>query len=249
MDSILIQGGSKLVGNIDISGAKNASLPIMTCCLLTNDKLSLSNVPNLTDITTMLHLLENHGVTYSRNDNSITLNASDIHNFEAPYDIVRKMRASIWVLGPLLARFYHAKVSLPGGCAIGARQVDLHLAGLEALGAKIVIEDGYIIAKSEGRLKGAHFIFDKTSVGATVNLVMAACLAEGETHLMNCASEPEISDMCRCLVKMGANIEGIGTSSLKIIGKSELHGAHHKVLPDRIEAGTYMVAAAITGAN
>jgi len=247
MDSLIVRGGQKLVGNIDISGAKNASLPIMTCALLTEENLILSNVPNITDIRTMKHLLENHGLSWLEKDGDIILNASNITDLTAPYDIVRKMRASIWVLGPLLARFGKAKVSLPGGCAIGSRQVDLHIAGLEAMGANIVIENGYIVASVNKRLQGVHFNFDKSSVGATVNIVMAACLAEGETKLMNCASEPEIVDMCHCLVRMGAEIDGIGTNNLIIQGKKSLHGAKHKVIPDRIEAGTYMIAAAITG--
>lgn len=243
---MLIQGGNSLFGEIDISGAKNACLPIMACSLLTEEDLILSNLPELTDITTMKALLANHNVTWHRDKDCVTLNASKVNNFTAPYDIVRKMRASIWVLGPLLARFGKAKVSLPGGCAIGARQVDLHLAGLEAMGANINIEDGYIVGECPTGLKGMHFNFDKVSVGATVNLIMAACLADGETKLMNCASEPEITDMCRCLVKMGAHIEGIGTNSLTIVGKKKLHGASHKVVADRIEAGTYMIAAAMT---
>lgn len=246
MESIIIHGGKPLIGEINISGAKNACLPIMTCALLTEEDLNLSNVPALTDITTMQTLLENHGISCNRDKDQVTLNAKNINEFIAPYDIVRKMRASIWVLGPLLARFGKAKVSLPGGCAIGARQVDLHLSGLEAMGANIIIEDGYIVAECLSRLKGVHFNFDKVSVGATINLIMAACLADGETKLMNCASEPEITDMCNCLVKMGAHIEGIGTNSLTIIGQKKLHGASHKVIADRIEAGTYMIAAAIT---
>lgn len=249
MDSILIQGGRELRGSIKISGAKNASLPILACALLTTDDLILSNLPPVTDITTMQHLLENHGVTWQKSGDKVILNASHINNFNAPYDIVRKMRASIWVLAPLVARFGKAKVSLPGGCALGARQVDLHLAGLEAMGANITIEHGYIIAETMGRLKGVHFNFDKVSVGATISLIMAATLADGETKLMNAAAEPEIADMCRCLVKMGAEIEGIGTHNLRIVGKKELGGASHRVISDRIEAGTYMIAAAITNGD
>jgi UDP-N-acetylglucosamine 1-carboxyvinyltransferase len=246
MDSMLIQGGRRLQGRINISGAKNASLPILACSLLTEDNLILSNVPSVTDITTMRHLLENHGVTWQEDVAGVSLNAGHINNFTAPYDIVRKMRASFWVLAPLLARFGEAKVSLPGGCALGARQVDLHVAGLAAMGADIAIEDGYVIAKTMGRLKGVHFNFDKISVGATISLIMAACLADGETQLMNAAAEPEIVDMCHCLVKMGAEIEWIGTHHLKIIGKKKLHGAKHHVISDRIEAGTYMIGAVIT---
>lgn len=247
MESILVQGGIPLIGTIDISGAKNASLPIMACSILTEDEIILSNIPDLTDIYTMKALLENHGTKCNVNGSEVTLDSSEISNFTAPYDIVRKMRASIWVLGPLLARFGKAKVSLPGGCALGARQIDLHLAGLTAMGARINLEDGYIIAESIEKLKGVHFIFSKVSVGATITMIMAATLAEGETKLMNCASEPEIIDMCHCLVKMGAYIEGIGTSNIVIQGQKKLHGMKHSVIADRIEAGTYMIAAAITG--
>ncbi len=249
MESMLVQGGTPLIGTIDISGAKNAALPIMACSLLTEDDVVLSNIPNLTDTYMMKSLLENHGSKCNFINNEIHLNSSEINNFIAPYDIVRKMRASIWVLGPLLSRFGKAKVSLPGGCALGARQIDLHLAGLSAMGASINIEDGYIIAESIKRLKGVHFNFSKVSVGATITMIMAATLADGETKLMNCASEPEIVDMCNLLVKMGALIEGIGTSNLVIIGQKKLHGTKHKIIADRIEAGTYMIAAAITGGN
>lgn len=249
MDSMLVQGGRELRGSIKISGAKNASLPILTCALLTQDDLILSNLPPVTDITTMQHLLEEHGATWQSSGDSVTINAKHVNNLVAPYDIVRKMRASFWVLAPLLTRFGKAKVSLPGGCALGARQVDLHLAGLEAMGATISIENGYVVAETMGRLKGIHFNFDKVSVGATISLIMAATLAEGETRLMNAAAEPEIVDMCRCLVKMGAEIEGIGTHDLKIIGKKELGGTTHRVISDRIEAGSYMIAAAITNGD
>lgn len=247
MESMLVEGGNPLIGTIDISGAKNASLPIMACSLLTEENIILSNIPNLTDIYTMKSLLENHGTKYSINGSDIILKSDEILNFTAPYEIVRKMRASIWVLGPLLARFGKARVSLPGGCALGARQIDLHLSGLSAMGANITLEDGYIIAESLERLKGVHFNFSKVSVGATITMIMAATLADGESKLMNCASEPEITDMCNCLVKMGAMIEGIGTSNLVIHGKNKLHGTKHKVIADRIEAGTYMIASAITG--
>ncbi|MBP7189994.1 MAG: UDP-N-acetylglucosamine 1-carboxyvinyltransferase, partial [Rickettsiaceae bacterium] len=206
MESILIQGENPLIGKINISGAKNALLPIMTCSLLTEEKLTLSRVPNLTDTHTMIELLRNHGTICDFDRFDMTLQSSQINNFTAPYDIVRKMRASIWVLGPLLARFGKAKVSLPGGCALGARQVDLHLTGLESMGASINVEDGYIIAETANKLKGTHFGFSKVSVGATITMIMAACLADGESKLMNCASEPEIVDMCNCLTKMGAEI-------------------------------------------
>ncbi|MES2214979.1 MAG: UDP-N-acetylglucosamine 1-carboxyvinyltransferase [Pseudomonadota bacterium] len=246
MDSILIQGGSPLVGEIKISGSKNASLPIMAASILTSSPLKLSGIPTITDIFTMIHLLEHHGVKVKKNGDKVTLQSDDITNFIAPYDIVRKMRASIWVLGPLLARFGKARVSLPGGCAIGSRQVDMHLAGLEAMGATITIEHGYINAHVDLRLKGIHFNFDKKSVGATITMILAASLADGETKLMNAASEPEIVDLCNCLVQMGAKIQGIGTDSVTIMGQKELRGATHKVIPDRIEAGTYMIAAIMT---
>lgn len=251
MDSILIKGGTPLIGEINVSGSKNASLPIMAASLLTEDVLQLSRVPKLSDIATMKVLLENHGSVVtsieSEDDNhSLNLSSFKVSDYTAPYAIVRKMRASIWVLGPLLARFGKAKVSLPGGCAIGARQVDLHIAVMEALGAKIKIKDGYIHASCNDKLQGGHFAFIKPSVGATINAVLAAVLADGESYFLNCAREPEISDLCNCLVKMGAEIEGIESSELRIVGKKKLHGATHRIIPDRIEAGTYMLAAAAT---
>ena len=223
----------------------------MAASLLTEDILQLSRVPKLSDIATMKALLENHGSVVtsieSEDDNySLNLSSFKLTDYTAPYDIVRKMRASIWVLGPLLARFGKAKVSLPGGCAIGARQVDLHIAVMEALGAKIKIKDGYIHASCSDKLQGCHFAFIKPSVGATINAVLAAVLAEGESYFLNCAREPEIADLCHCLVKMGAEIDGIGSSELRIVGKKKLHGATHRIIPDRIEAGTYMLAAAAT---
>lgn len=250
MDSIVIKGGNPLNGRVNVSGAKNAALPIMAASLLVCGKLNLRNVPKLTDIYTMKELLSNHGasieVTDQNNSYDVTINCVDINNFEAPYDIVRKMRASIWVLGPLLARFGKAKVSLPGGCAIGARLVDLHINALEAMGATIEIEHGYIKASCVGRLKGVHFNFSKISVGATINAIMAATLAKGKTVLMNCAREPEIVDLCKALRQMGAEIQGEGTDEIKITGKESLNDASYKIMPDRIEAGTYMIAAAIT---
>lgn len=251
MDSIVIQGGTPLVGEIIISGSKNASLPLMVASLLTDQVLELTNIPQLSDINTMKALLGNHGTTIKseiHKDESLTLQLSSnsISNYLAPYDIVRKMRASIWVLGPLLARFGEAKVSLPGGCAIGARQVDLHIAVMEAMGATIVIEQGYIHATTKGRLQGVHFSFDKPSVGATINAILAGVLAEGEMRLFNCAKEPEIVDLCHCLNKMGADIRGINTSEIHIIGKDQLFGTSYEVVADRIEAGTYMIAAAAT---
>lgn len=250
MDSIIINGGRPLIGDIHISGSKNASLPIMAASLLTDQVLDLTNIPLLSDINTMKHLLANHGTSINELANSDELNlklqSKNIANLTAPYEIVRKMRASIWVLGPLLARFGHVKVSLPGGCAIGARQVDLHIAALEAMGATITIDEGYIHAHVKKRLKACEFAFPKSSVGATINTILAAVLADGTTGLSNCAKEPEITDLCRCLIKMGAIIEGIGTSELKIIGQTSLKGCSHRILPDRIEAGTYMIAAAMT---
>lgn len=249
MQKLIIHGGKPLRGIINISGAKNAVLPIMAASILT-DKLHITNVPKLTDVSTMKELLKSHGadieIIEHENEFELVINASNINNLTADYEIVRKMRASIWVLGPLLSRYGKAKVSLPGGCAIGARQVDLHIAFLKAMGAEITIEDGYINASTAGRLKGTHFIFDKISVGATINAVLAAVLADGETLLFNCAREPEIVDLCNCLNKMGADISGIGTSEIRINGKDSLSEASYRVLPDRIEAGTYMFAAAIT---
>jgi UDP-N-acetylglucosamine 1-carboxyvinyltransferase len=250
MDSIIINGGKPLIGDIHISGSKNASLPIMAASLLTDGILDLTNIPLLSDINTMKQLLGNHGTSVDEaiisDELNIKLQSKNITNLTAPYEIVRKMRASIWVLGPLLARFGEAKVSLPGGCAIGARQVDLHIAALEAMGATITIEEGYIHAYVKKRLKACEFAFTKSSVGATINTILAAVLADGTTGLSNCAREPEITDLCRCLVKMGAIIDGIGTGELKITGKTSLSGCAHRVLPDRIEAGTYMIAAAMT---
>jgi UDP-N-acetylglucosamine 1-carboxyvinyltransferase len=255
MDSIKIIGGKTLNGRVYIGGSKNATLPIMTASLLTSDTLVLSNVPNLADIITMNQLLINHGTDFSidgsnangnKNGRTILLNSANIHCYTAPYDIVKKMRASVLVLGPLLARFGEAKVSLPGGCAIGVRPVNLHLYAFEQLGAKIDISHGYICATAPNGLKGAHINFDIISVGATENAIMAATLAEGETIISNAASEPEIIDLIHCLQMMGAKISGTGTSTLKITGVKKLHGGHHKIIADRIEAGTYAVAAAIT---
>lgn len=249
MQKLIIHGGKALKGTINISGAKNAVLPIMAASILT-DKLHITNVPKLTDVSTMKNLLKSHGadieVIEHLDEFELVINAGNINNLTADYEIVRKMRASIWVLGPLLSRYGKAKVSLPGGCAIGARQVDLHIAVLKSMGAEITIEEGYINASSKGRLKGTHFVFDKVSVGATINVILAAVLAEGETLLFNCGREPEIIDLCNCLNKMGADISGIGTSEITIKGKDSLNETSYRVLSDRIEAGTYMFAAAIT---
>ena len=250
MDSLVITGGKTLKGTINVSGAKNAALPIMAASLLT-DKLTISNIPRLTDIITMENLLSKLGSKISvihNNENQyvIQIDSSKVNSFTAPYEIVRKMRASIWALGPLLAKYSRAKVSLPGGCAIGARQVDLHIAVLQSMGAKVSISNGYIHATVKGRLKGTNFAFNKVSVGATINAVMAASLADGETTLLNCAMEPEVIDLCHCLNKMGAKIQGIGTSEISILGRTNLDSAEYQIMPDRIEAGTYMIAAAIT---
>jgi UDP-N-acetylglucosamine 1-carboxyvinyltransferase len=255
MDQIVIHGGRRLEGAIRISGAKNAALPLMAASLLTADTLRLSNVPHLADISTMARLLGQHGVELHLNGEAtngggggvLDLRAETISSFVAPYDLVRKMRASVLVLGPLLARVGEAKVSLPGGCAIGTRPVDLHLDGLERLGAEIVLEEGYIHASAPQGLTGAKIVFPKVSVGATEDLLMAACLAKGETQLLNAAREPEVVDLGECLIKMGAQIQGLGSDRLIIQGVETLHGAEHAVVPDRIETGTYAMAAAITG--
>jgi UDP-N-acetylglucosamine 1-carboxyvinyltransferase len=251
MDRIRIRGGRPLKGEIKISGAKNAALPLMTTCLLTDEQVRLDNVPDLADINTMTHLLVQHGVEamtrLAGKDRSILLNGQAITDTTAPYDLVRKMRASVLVLGPLVARHGEAKVSLPGGCAIGTRPVDLHIKGLQQMGAEIELAEGYIRASAPKGLHGAEINFAKVSVGATENLLMAATLAKGETQLINAAREPEITDLANCLISMGAKIDGIGTNHLKIQGVERLHGTTHRVVADRIEAGTYAMAAAITG--
>ncbi len=250
MDKFKILGGGPLSGEIRISGSKNAALPILAATLLANSPVTLSNVPQLKDITTMNSLLSSMGVKITGDaSHGYVLDSNDITDFTAPYDLVKTMRASILVLGPLLARYGVANVSFPGGCAIGSRPVDIHLRGLEAMGAKIEIDGGYIratIANKSGRLKGAHFFMDTVTVGGTENLLMAAVLAEGKTVLENAAREPEIVDLANMLVAMGAKISGIGTSSLVIEGVQSLHGCSFNVMPDRIETGTYLVAAAAT---
>ena len=256
MDKILIRGGVPLSGTIPIGGAKNASLPLMAASLLTPEPLVLANLPDLADIHTMANLLVQHGITITNGDRSgfgqghgrvLELSARHITSTTAPYDLVRKMRASVLVLGPLVARCGRGRVSLPGGCAIGTRPVDLHLKGLERLGAEVELREGYIDARAPKGLRGAEIVFPTVSVGATENLLMAATLAEGETVLINAAREPEITDLAECLVAMGAQIEGIGTDRLTVLGVPSLHGARHTVIPDRIETGTYMIAAAATG--
>ena len=249
MDRIRIRGMRPLSGRIAIGGAKNAALPLMTAGMLTDDRLVLENVPQLADIATMGSLLAQHGIAVERatQDGRVLSIGGPITNTEAPYDIVRKMRASILVLGPLLARCGEAQVSLPGGCAIGTRPVDLHLKGLEQMGAVIRLEGGYIHAGVKGRLRGAPIVLPFASVGATENLLMAASLADGQTVLSNVAREPEITDLADCLVAMGARITGIGTDRLVVEGVAALHGARHSIIPDRIETGSYACAAAITG--
>ena len=247
MDKLVIQGGVPLEGEIRISGAKNAALPILCAALLTEEALVVGNVPHLRDVTTTLELLNQMGMTVSVNDQMrVELIAARLHRLEAPYELVKTMRASILVLGPMLARFGEAKVSLPGGCAIGSRPVDLHIKGLQAMGAEIDIEHGYILARAK-RLKGARIFMDLVTVTGTENLMMAAALAEGTTVLENAAREPEVSDLAHCLVAMGANIEGIGSDVITVHGVERLHGASYPVMPDRIETGTFLVAAASTG--
>ncbi|PWE32185.1 UDP-N-acetylglucosamine 1-carboxyvinyltransferase [Maritimibacter sp. 55A14] len=249
MDSIVIRGGAPLSGSIPIAGAKNACLTLMPATLLTDGPLTLTNAPRLSDIGTMTTLLQSLGAEVSalQGGKVLALSSHEISSMRADYDIVRKMRASILVLGPLLARYGHAEVSLPGGCAIGARPVDLHLRGLEALGAELELRDGYVHAKAPGGLKGAEFEFPLVSVGATENVLMAATLARGTTVLRNAAREPEIADLASCLNAMGAQIEGAGTDTITVQGVESLGGATHPVVVDRIELGTYMLAPAITG--
>ncbi len=257
MDSIRIRGGKPLQGKIEISGAKNAALPLMVASLLTEDTLTLSNLPHVADISTLTTLLCQHGATAVMNGEStngggsdgrsLAITAKSITSTEAPYDIVRKMRAGALVMGPLLARIGKARVSLPGGCAIGTRPMNLHVDGLEQMGAKISIVGGYMEAEAPDGLKGAEIRFETVSVGATENLLMAATLAKGTTILENAAKEPEITDLVRLLCQMGAEIEGEGTERLVIHGVDKLHGTNYRVMPDRIETGTYAIAAVITG--
>ncbi|MFC3321054.1 UDP-N-acetylglucosamine 1-carboxyvinyltransferase [Mesorhizobium cantuariense] len=260
MDRIRIVGGNKLSGSIPISGAKNAALPLMIASLLTDDTLTLENVPHLADVEQLIRILGNHGVDYSVNgrrekqnegySRTINFSARNIVDTTAPYELVSKMRASFWVIGPLLARMGEAKVSLPGGCAIGTRPVDLFLEGLQALGADIDVDTGYVIAKTRnGRLVGNRYIFPKVSVGATHVLMMAAALAKGETVLENAACEPEIVNLAECLNAMGAKIHGAGSPTITIDGVESLSGARVRVIPDRIETGTYAMAVAMTGGD
>ena len=259
MDRIRIIGGNQLNGIIPISGAKNAALPLMIASLLTDDTLTLENVPHLADVEQLIRILGNHGVDYSVNgrrvrqgegySRTIHFTARNIVDTTAPYELVSKMRASFWVIGPLLARMHECKVSLPGGCAIGTRPVDLFIEGLTALGAQIDIEAGYVNAKAPGGLKGAHYVFPKVSVGATHVMLMAASLAKGETVIDNAACEPEVVNLADCLNAMGARITGAGTPRIMIEGVETLSGARIAVIPDRIETGTYAMAVAMTGGN
>ena len=247
MDRLVIRGGTPLRGSVRISGSKNAALPILATTLLTASALRFENVPHLRDISTMLRLLASMGARVEQHaDGTVSACADNVTDVSAPYDLVKTMRASILVLGPLLARFGRAHVSFPGGCAIGSRPIDLHLRGLQAMGATIEIDGGYINARCEGRLRGAHILFDKVTVGGTENLLMAATLAEGRTVLENAAREPEIGDLAHCLAAMGAKIGGIGSDTLVIDGVEALGGCAHTVIPDRIETGTFLVAAAAT---
>lgn len=249
MDKLLIEGGATLSGNVTISGAKNAALPILAGTLLATERVVVSNVPLLKDVTTMLSLLQMMGVEVTVDDQlTVEIDASNVSSREAPYELVKTMRASILVLGPLVARFGEADVSLPGGCAIGARPVNLHVAGLQAMGAEVIVEDGFIKARAD-RLQGAHIIFDTVTVTGTENLLMAAVLAEGETVLENAAREPEVTDLANFLIGMGAKIEGAGSSTIVVQGVKSLGGTRYSVLPDRIETGTYLVAAAMTGGH
>ena len=251
MDKLLIRGGRPLHGDIAISGAKNAALPELCAALLTPEPVVLHNVPRLQDVATMLKLIRNMGVTAERDDNgTVRLSAGELHTPEAPYELVKTMRASVLALGPLLARFGRARVSLPGGCAIGSRPVDQHIKGLQAMGAEIVVEHGYMIATlaaGRTRLKGARITTDMVTVTGTENFLMAATLAEGETILENAAQEPEIADLAEMLIAMGARIEGHGSSRIRIQGVEKLHGCTHAVVADRIEAGTFLCAVAATG--
>lgn len=258
MDRIRLVGGHELRGEIPISGAKNAALPLMIASLLTREPLVLENVPRLADVTQLEKILANHGVDIAVQGRKaaglegqrMTLEAREIVDTTAPYELVSTMRASFWVIGPLLARAHEARVSLPGGCAIGTRPVDLFLYGLKELGAELDIDEGYVVARApKGGLRGGHVVFPKVTVGATHVLMMAATLAKGQTVIENAAMEPEITDVANCLVKMGAKIDGIGTRTLTIEGVDELHGTHHAVVADRIETGTYAMAAAMAGGD
>ena len=247
MDKLIIEGGVRLEGEIRIAGAKNSALPILAATLLTSDKVTVRNLPHLFDITTMLELLGCMGVQPVIDEKlNVEVDSSTITHFNAPYELVKTMRASILVLGPLLAKHKRAEVALPGGCAIGSRPVNLHITALEAMGANIVVEDGYIKASVDGRLKGAHIFMDIVTVTGTENVLMAACLADGTTIIENAAREPEVVDLAECLIAMATNISGHGPATILITGVEELHGCTYSVMPDRIETGTYLIAAAAT---
>ncbi|HAV5314851.1 UDP-N-acetylglucosamine 1-carboxyvinyltransferase [Acinetobacter baumannii] len=247
MDKFLITGGVKLEGEVRISGAKNAALPLLAAMILADSPITLTNVPNLKDVNTLVKLIGGLGVTISYENDTVKADTSTLDNQFAPYELVKTMRASILVLGPLLARYGNAKVSLPGGCAIGSRPVDQHLKALEALGAHIEVENGYVHATVDGRLKGGEVVFDMVTVGGTENILMAAVLADGVTTIRNAAREPEITDLAQMLIKMGAKIEGLDTDTLVVTGVESLHGCEYAVVADRIETGSYLAAAAITG--
>jgi len=248
MDRLIVRGGRALEGTVDIAGAKNAALPLIAASLLSEQPLTLANVPAVTDVTTLLSLMESYGVGVSRDAaHQVTLDAGSAINAEAHYDVVRRARATILVLGPLLARFGAARVSLPGGCAIGARPIDLHLKALIALGAEVTVDGGYIVARAPNGLKGSRIILSSPSVGATATAMMAATRARGETEILNAAREPEIADLAAGLSAMGARIEGAGTHRIMLSGDQPFRRATHELIPDRIEAGTYAAAAAITG--
>ncbi|CAP02137.1 UDP-N-acetylglucosamine 1-carboxyvinyltransferase (Enoylpyruvate transferase) (UDP-N-acetylglucosamine enolpyruvyl transferase) (EPT) [Acinetobacter baumannii SDF] len=247
MDKFLITGGVKLEGEVRISGAKNAALPLLAAMILADSPITLTNVPNLKDVNTLVKLIGGLGVTISYENDTVKADTSTLDNQFAPYELVKTMRASILVLGPLLAHYGNAKVSLPGGCAIGSRPVDQHLKALEALGAHIEVENGYVHATVDGRLKGGEVVFDMVTVGGTENILMAAALADGVTTIRNAAREPEITDLAQMLIKMGAKIEGLDTDTLVVTGVESLHGCEYAVVADRIETGSYLAAAAITG--
>jgi len=252
MDKFVIRGGNPLLGTVRVSGAKNAALPAMAAALLTDEPVILENIPQVRDIVTERNLLAAMGAEvelgYGRAHHRTTINCGTVNNPEASYDLVKTMRASTLVLGPLVAKFGRARVSMPGGCGIGARPIDLHIKGLESLGAAITQDHGYVEARTD-RLRGGHIVFDKITVTGTEDLLMAATLAEGETVMENCAREPEVADLGELLIKMGAHIQGHGTSTIKIKGVTKLHGAKHRIIPDRIEAGTFIIAAAVTGGD
>lgn len=247
MDKFLIQGGVTLEGEVRISGAKNAALPLLAAMILADSPITLTNVPRLKDVDTLVKLIAGLGITMSYEGDTVVADTSTLDNYFAPYELVKTMRASILVLGPLVARYGSAKVSLPGGCAIGSRPVDQHLKALEALGAQIEVEAGYVHAKVDGRLKGGEVVFDMVTVGGTENILTAAVLAEGVTTIRNAAREPEITDLAKMLIKMGAKIEGLDTDTLVVTGVESLHGCEYAVVADRIETGSYLAAAAITG--